>query len=282
MSVELPEAVILAKQMQKTIIGKEIQNIVFQDCDKLQQIGFINKDLKDFDNLIRKTVQQIQTRGNVIRVECSDGFDLLLAPEYGGKLRYYPTRQALDEGSNYHMLIDFSDKSLFFVRLANMGLIYAVNRISLPNIYVYKRDFSSIASPIEKSEFTWEYFQEHLTQKRTMLKPLLVGKDAMIVGLGNSCFQEILYQAKLLPQRKSSDLSILEQKALYHAIIDTLQNRIQGGGKSGFSDLFGKPGLYVPSMGPNMKNEMCPQCHSKIQSMNHGGGVVFYCSTCQR
>ena len=42
MSIELPEAKILADQMNKELKGKRINNYRLQDCEKLQKIGFIN------------------------------------------------------------------------------------------------------------------------------------------------------------------------------------------------------------------------------------------------
>ncbi|MFW9998463.1 MAG: hypothetical protein ACFFD4_40890 [Candidatus Odinarchaeota archaeon] len=52
MSIELPEAKILAEQMNERLRGKRIKSYQLQDHEKLQRIGMINKDLKKFDMLV--------------------------------------------------------------------------------------------------------------------------------------------------------------------------------------------------------------------------------------
>ena len=52
LSVELPEAYILAKQMNAELTGKEISACNLQNCIKFQRLGFINMYLSDFDRLV--------------------------------------------------------------------------------------------------------------------------------------------------------------------------------------------------------------------------------------
>jgi hypothetical protein len=51
MSIELPEASILAKQMSRELRGKQIKFCELRGYQKLQRIGFINKNLSGFDRL---------------------------------------------------------------------------------------------------------------------------------------------------------------------------------------------------------------------------------------
>jgi len=48
MSIELPEAQILAEQMGKELLQKQIESFHLQDYQKLQRIGVLNKDVKAF------------------------------------------------------------------------------------------------------------------------------------------------------------------------------------------------------------------------------------------
>ena len=43
-SVELPETQILAEQMTSTLLEKKIKSYNIQDSEKLQKIGFMNKE----------------------------------------------------------------------------------------------------------------------------------------------------------------------------------------------------------------------------------------------
>ena len=69
MSVELPETQIPAEQMSSTILEKKIKSCDLQDYDKLQRVGFMNKDLNDYDRQIGCKVKSIARRGNVIRIQ---------------------------------------------------------------------------------------------------------------------------------------------------------------------------------------------------------------------
>jgi formamidopyrimidine-DNA glycosylase len=114
-----------------------------------------------------------------------------------------------------------------------------------------------------------------------MLKAVLVGKAAFIVGLSNSAFQDIIYRAKLHPKRKASELNAEETRRLYDAIKLMVNERLRLNGKDQFYDLYGNKGGYMPAMGPNMKQKSCPECGTPIEKLSHGGGHVYLCPTCQ-
>jgi formamidopyrimidine-DNA glycosylase len=147
--------------------------------------------------------------------------------------------------------------------------------------YIFKRDFNpDILSPIDE-EFTFERFSKLLADNNRALKSVLVGKDAVVVGLSNSAFQDIIYRARLHPKRKASELNIDERRALYDAIRYVLRERIRLNGKDQFYDLYGNQGGYTPAMGPNMKQQNCPVCRTPIEKLSVGGGHVFFCPKCQ-
>ena len=280
MSVELPEAYILSKQMSSELQGKQIVNYELRDYQKLQRIGFINKRIVDFDKLSGGKIESVVSRGNVIRVKLDNGLNLLLAPEYGGRILYHPKGSVVPE--KFHLKLWFSDDTALTVALTGMGIIQALRENELENSYVYKRDFlSSVSSPIDEKDFTFERFSKNLTDKTVNIKSAIVGKDAVIVGLCNSAFQDVLYRAKIHPKRKASSLTENEKHALYDAITLVIQERIQSGGKNQFTDFYGKQGSYTPAMGPNMKDNACPACGTKVQKLSLGGGQIYYCPKCQ-
>jgi formamidopyrimidine-DNA glycosylase len=162
-----------------------------------------------------------------------------------------------------------------------MGVIQALNDNDLGLSYVFRRDFNSeVLSPIDK-EFTFQRFSKLLAGNSRALKSVLVGKDAFVVGLSNSAFQDIIYRAKLHPKRKASELSIDEGRALFDAIKLVIQERIRFKGKDQFYDLYGNQGSYTPAMGPNMKQQPCSVCGTPIKKLSVGGGRVYFCPNCQ-
>jgi len=279
MSIELPEAKIFAEQMDRALRGKCVKSCQLQDYERLQKIGMLNKDITSFDELVNGKIESVISRGNAIRVKLDNGMNLLLAPEYGGKILYHTRKKT--GSTKFHLKIDFSDGTMLTVRLTSMGLIHAVNDNALERAYVFRRDFNpEMLSPMDET-FTFERFSQLLADNNRMLKSVLVGKDAVLVGLSNSAFQDIVYRAKLHPKRKASELGEDERRALYEAIKRVLRERIRLKGKDQFYDLYGHPGGYTPAMGPHMKQQDCPVCGTPIEKLSVGGGHVYLCPKCQ-
>ena len=279
MSIELPEAKILADQMNKELKGKHIKSYCLRDCGKLQKIGFINRDSKSFDKLLNREIKSVTSRGNSVLVKLDERMNMILNPEYGGEIFYHSAETKVPE--KFHIKIGFSDKTALTIRFTNMGGMRVSSDDELKDSYMFKRDFNfEILSPIA-GDFTFERFSKLLSDNNRALKPVLVGKDAVLVGLSNSAFQDVLYRAKLHPKRKASEMNLDEQKSLYNSIRLVLRERLRLGGKNQFLDLYQNQGHYVSTMGPNMREKNCPICKSPIQELSLGGGKVFVCPKCQ-
>jgi hypothetical protein len=166
-SVELPEAYILAQQMNKELAGKQISSCNLQNCRKFQDLGFINMYLSDFERLIGCKVESAVSRGNVIRLKLDRSQNLLLAPEYGGVILFHQKSSAAP--SKYTLKVGFSDESAFTVTLTGMGIIQAFADEDLSNSYVYRRDFSAVSSPLEGG-FTFDGFAQELGGRTVNIK----------------------------------------------------------------------------------------------------------------
>jgi len=278
MSVELPEAMILAEQMNSTLLGKSIESYSLMDSQRLQKIGFMNKDTGEYNNIVGGNIESVISRGNTIKVSFDNCWNLLITPEYGGRVFYKNKNEQPTQ--KYHFKANFTDGSFLTIRLTSMGVIKAVEDNHLEDTYIYMRDFSEKLSPID-DDFTFEYFSKLIAAENRMLKGLLVGKNAVLVGLSNSAFQDIVYRAGLHPKRKGASLDESERKSLYNAINLVINERLRLRGKDQFFDLYRTQGKYVSAMGPNMKQNPCKVCGSIIKKLSVGGGQVYFCRICQ-
>jgi len=279
-SVELPESQILAEQMTQSLLGKKIASYNLQDYQKLQKVGFMNKNLKEYDLLVGCTIKSINQRGNVIRIQLSKKMNLVLCPDYGAEILYHRNQDTLPK--KHHLKIDFSDGTFITIRQTGMGCILAASDNSVNDLYVIKRDFSDTPSPIGEHDFTFEKLRSLLDAKSQNVKAAIVGKSAVVVGLSNAAFQEIIFAAGIHPKRNTSSLDDDEKHDLYDAMKQILNARICAGGKDNWKNLFGEYGRHTPVMGPNMKGEDCPECGAAIEVIAHGGGQVYFCPRCQK
>lgn len=280
MSVELPETQILAEQMMDTILEKKVKSINIQDSAKLQKIGFMNKKLKDYDRLAGCKVKSITFRGNVIRIQMNKKMNIVLCPDYGAMILFHNNEESLPK--KYHFKAEFSDGTFLTIRQTGMGLVYSATDQEVKDLYVIKRDFSETPSPVGEHDFTFDRFSELIDAKGQNIKAAIVGKTAIVVGLSNAAFQEIIYKAGIHPKRNTSTLTNDEKHELYDSMKQILNSRICSGGKDKWINLYGEPGRHTPVMGPNMKDKNCPACGATIEKIAHGGGQVYYCPRCQR
>jgi len=81
MSIELPEAKILAEQMNTEVRRKRVKAYHLQDYEKLQEIGMLNKNIESFNQLVDGEIESVVSRGNGIRVKLDNETNLILAPE---------------------------------------------------------------------------------------------------------------------------------------------------------------------------------------------------------
>ncbi|MFN8629014.1 MAG: DNA-formamidopyrimidine glycosylase family protein [Chloroflexota bacterium] len=279
MTIEMPEAAILGRELDPALRGRTVATVTLRGCEKLQRIGFINRDLAAFDRLIGAIVERVATRGNTIIVKLSGGHNLIISPEYGGEVLLHASADAVPP--RHHVRVDFDDGSVLTVWIKIMGGMHAIDETGLAEHYVVKRDFDlSHLEPLDP-DLTLEAFGRLLAGCATQLKPVLVGRDAVVVGLGNSTFQDVLFRARLHPRRRACDLRPDEVEALYAALRLVVEERLRLGGKASFVDLYGRAGGYEPAMGAAFKGRACPACDTPIERLALGGGEVYLCPACQ-
>jgi formamidopyrimidine-DNA glycosylase len=276
-SIELPEAHILAKQMKTELVGKVIEDFELANYEKLQRQTFFNENLRDYELLKKARVIDVSSVGVVIRVHFHRKNSLLLSPELGGFLLYHPDEGTLPK--KFHLRLDFDDGSHFTVRLKGYGLVRSEKDKDLDNVYVYRRD-TAFPNPLDK-EFTFNLFSRGLDAKNQPIKTAIVGKHAAVIGFGNQGFQEIAHTARLHPKRKTASLTAEERKRLFNAIKTTVERRIKMGGKDAFTDIYGNAGGYVMPIGPHTRDKPCPVCGTVIARFQFAGGPTYYCPQCQ-
>ena len=278
MSFELPETMIITEQMSKELLGKKVTHIDKRFTEKMVSQGMVNKNPNDFDEMIGNSVKSVVSRGITMKVQFTKDMNLIIAPEYGGVILLH--KPGVEFPKKYHLAFTLKDNSILSIQLKSWGNIFFVPNSKLNDSYVYRRDFSDCPTPLD-AEMTFDRFSELIVKKNSVLKPMLVGKDAVMLGIQNSAFQDIIFRAKLHPKRRTFDLSDNEKRALYDAIRNLIVERRSKGGKDQFVDLYGVQGRYVPLMGPNMRDKKCRECGTPIERLAHGGGHVHLCPKCQ-
>lgn len=273
---ELPEFIILAEQMNDSLQGKVIRS--GQLGNSPHKFVWYNRSHDEFEKLtMGKKVGKARAKGKWLFLPLEPGYVLLLG-ECGGKVLYHPSGSMLPK--KYHLYITFDDGSFFTATTQMWGAMELYNQGEEANRQYVK---GMRTTPIEP-EFTFEYFDglvdELISAGQRSAKGLLT-QDQLIPGLGNAIAQDILFRARIHPRHHINELNQYQRQVLYLAILDTVHEVIEKGGRYDEFDLHNNLGGYIRIMDKNALSRPCPECGGRIEKMQYLGGTCYFCSTCQ-
>lgn len=273
---ELPEFVTLARQVNETLTGKVIKKGSLGNV--AHKFVWYNRTPDEFEALTKgKTVGKASSKGKWLFVSLEPDYVLVLG-ECGGKVLYHPAGTTIPK--KYHLLLSFEDGTYLTATTQMWGAMDLYEKGQEQN-----REYilGMRPTPIER-EFTFEYFStliDELTQgKKRSVKGLLT-QDQLIPGLGNAIAQDILFKAKLHPRHLIDNLTNNQRQQLYDAILETVDQVIEGGGRYDEYDLHGHSGGYIRIMDKNAAGGPCPECGQIIEKMQYLGGACYFCPGCQ-
>jgi len=123
-----------------------------------------------------------------------------------------------------------------------------------------------------------------LASKKTKIKPLLMDQK-FICGIGNLYAAEILFRAKVNPERKAGSLSNKEKESLFNSMRHVLNEAVRYGGSSvdDYVRLSGEKGEYKKYHKVyGRENKPCFVCKTLIKRSTLGGRGTYFCPKCQK
>ena len=109
--------------------------------------------------------------------------------------------------------------------------------------------------------------------------------QSFIAGIGNIYACEILFSAKVLPDRKVGTLKEKELKVIYKASKKILSFALKKRGASDrdYVDAYGRKGGYMPfAKVYQREGEDCLVCNAKIKRIKMGSRSSYFCPKCQK
>ena len=131
--------------------------------------------------------------------------------------------------------------------------------------------------------FNDSYLVARLKDRNTPIKSALLDQH-LVAGLGNIYVCEVLYRARIAPNRKAG--AVRDPAALVPIIRQVLAEAIEAGGSSlrDYRQADGELGYFQHAFQVyGREGEPCltPGCQSKIARIVQSGRASFYCPTCQ-
>jgi len=264
---ELPEVETIKRDLEKVILGKKITGVCVRNPQVIREPA-----LADFKKGLQGAViKKILRKAKVLIWELSNGKALVIHLKMTGQL-VYP-----GGGKNsrvaFHLsggkILDFNDQRLF----GELRLLDDWRSLK----------FIQGLGP-EPSALSLGQFKELFKNKKTKIKPLLMDQT-FISGIGNIYAAEILFKAKIHPERRANALTDKEKGLLFKAVNDILNAAILAAGSSvdDYVRVSGGKGGYVKYHKVyGREGKECLACKAKIKKINQGGRGTYFCPRCQK
>lgn len=267
---ELPEVETVVRNLKNAgLIGQEVLDVDVS-FHKLVEVG-------DVASLLRAKVTHVWRFGKYIIIDFDMSVHLIVHLRMTGRL--FASAEPLVALSHEKGKIRFTSLMLHYADSRTFGRWYVVDNAAM--------FLSHLGQDPMSKDFDAGDFCKRLERSNKCLKALLLDQS-IIAGVGNIYADEVLFQAKIHPLRRGSDLIKKEKEALVSAIIEVLSLAIQnrgsslGTGKSNFQGAYGSFGAHQDFLKVYKKDgSRCPVCKTLIKKITVSQRSTHFCPKCQ-
>jgi formamidopyrimidine-DNA glycosylase len=211
--------------------------------------------------------------------------DKALRKKTGGKYRILNrmTAPLVELPCKYtHVIFTFTDGStLYYNDLRQFGYLKVVRDAEIKQI---KELQAYGPEPLDKKFSLTDLRRFADTRKKISIKQYLMDPK-VVVGIGNIYSDEILFHAKIAPDRRLDTLDNKDWQAIFKHIRPVLIKGIEAKGSSvgdfvRTDGTWGQMGKFHYVYG--RKGQACKKCGTIIKSMKLGGRTSSFCPKCQK
>ena len=269
---ELPEIIVLSQQMNQELIGNEVEYVeIFQPKN-------LNIPIDEFiEKIMSCRILSVKGRGKWLFLELSGAQFLLINLGMGGDLVHFSPGDTLPE--KYKFKLQFVDGSGFTINFWWFGYIHLIDKTLLKT---HKMTGTLGLSPLDEG-FTLAYFKKLLNGRKGRVKSFILNQKR-VAGIGNVYVQDILFRARLHPNRKINTLTVQEVESLYASMRQTLLKSIEKSGLVYERDFYGNRGRFSEEdfLVAYKTGKHCPLCTTSIEKIRVGSTSSYICPICQK
>lgn len=272
---ELPEVETMRKSLVELVGGKAIESVTVR-VPKIIKKPLETEQFQDA--LIEQTIHDVDRIGKFL-IFLLDDYSFVSHLRMEGNYRLVSKGTELDKHD--HIIFHFTDETeLRYRDVRKFGTMHLFKkgdeRKELPLLKLGPEPFSE--------DFTVEYFTQRLQKTSRIIKAVLLDQT-IVTGLGNIYVDEVLYQAKVHPNRRANELKRDEIEKIRKYSADILTASIEAGGSSvnTYMNSHGQTGTYQEKLKVYGKtNEPCEVCLTPIEKIQLAGRGTHFCPNCQK
>src|SRR3989344_417784 len=292
---ELPEVETIRRDLEGKIVRKKITDV------EVRAKKIIKTNLKEFVEALKgNQFTKIERKGKLLifNLQTKDQF-LLVHLKMTGQLIYRYDHKTIAGGHNLpknigelpnkftHLIFSFADKSkLYYNDMRKFGYMKIVDQAERNRILTENFGIDAI-----DEKFTFPVFKKILKKKKGAIAKAALLDQMAIAGIGNIYADEILYDSRIMPNRKVSTLKTDEIKKMYQSIKKVLKHAIRHRGttfgtqlEGHYVDSEGRHGNYLDFLKvyqrERKKGLRCT--NGVIEKKSIAGRGTRFCSACQK
>jgi formamidopyrimidine-DNA glycosylase len=271
--IELPEAVVIAKQITQTLGGKRIVHAV-ANASPHKFAWYTGNPAEYNSRLTGKTVIAAEAVAGNVEIHVNDMVLSISAP-----IKYHAAGEKRPK--KHQILVEFEDGTAITSCAQMWGGFFCFPAGTKAGFL--DADLARERPSPLTDAFTRAYFDKLFDAETPMLsaKAFLATKQR-IPGLGNGVLQDILWTAKIHPKRKMAELSKGEIDRMFAAVKSVLREMTAKGGRDTERDLFDHPGGYTTILSKYTVDKPCPACGTILSKEPYLGGSIYVCEGCQK
>lgn len=266
---ELPDVVVYIEALESRVLGRTVTEV------RIASPSVMRTYAPPYDAPVGKPLKSLHRVGKRIVLGFGDDeLYLVIHLMIAGRLRWEEPGKAIPKKVGL-AAIDFDNGTLVLTEqgskrragiwvMADWEGVMSLDRGGVEPLEVSRREFGDAIR------------SENRTLKRALTDPRIFS------GIGNAYSDEILWEARLSPVKRTGRLEDEEISRLHVAMVDCLEEWTQRLRDDAGDDWPTKVTAFRDEMAVHGRfGEPCPRCGSKVQRIVYSENETNYCATCQ-
>lgn len=271
---ELPEVETIRRTLKELVLNKKITGIeVFW--------GKIIKHPDDIEHfrqiVIGQTIRDVKRKGKFLVFELDTD---MLVSHLRMEGKYFINQTGMERDKHTHVIFNFSDgSSLNYNDVRKFGTMHVFSKEN----YLKVKPLNQLGPDPFEEDFCIDYLKDKLSKTTRYIKAALLDQT-IIAGLGNIYVDEVLFKAKIHPEKRANTLTEEQIELISKYSYEVLKAAVKQGGTTirSYVNGDGEMGLFQQELYVyGQENEACKVCGDTIEKFKSSGRGTHVCLTCQ-